>query len=184
MGPVVRSWQEGEKETLKLGNFPKYTGDKVAVTAPAIQPVQKHTSRPALQTSSVRDTRANARVKERRLVRTLPTPLFPLPPPLPPSTSVRHLFPRFLFPRAFPRSASKAPVSNDDVSLLPFSPLTTDQCRSARTLSRSRPSVYPFSFILPLNVSSSSLPRFRSVLSRLLSLFLFYVPREISGETI
>mgnify|MGYP004580878649 CR=1 FL=1 len=101
MGLVVRSWQEGEKETLKLGNFPKYTGDKVAVTAPAIQPVQKHTSRPALQTSSVRDTRANARVKERRLVRTLPTPLFPLPPPLPPSTSVRHLFPRFLFPRAF-----------------------------------------------------------------------------------
>lgn len=74
--------------------------------------------------------------KERRLVSRGATPLFPLPPLLS-TTSVHHvaasLFPRggaFLF-------ASKAPVSSDDVSLLPFPPPHPKQRRVALSLPRS-----------------------------------------------
>lgn len=48
------------------------------------------------------------------------------------STSVRQLFPRFSFHARF---ANKAPASNDDVSLLPFSPLTTDPLSQAHIFS-------------------------------------------------
>lgn len=50
------------------------------------------------------------------------TPLFPLPPPFYSTTSVHHVA-ASLFPRGGASLfASKAPVSSDDVSLLPFPP--------------------------------------------------------------